>query len=1802
MAIMWKQLPKARAPKAEWRMHVKADDRLVVQVQLLDGDENVKFAAPVSVDPHDWDTHLNAHLQPIWDEGAEGVDIKFAIMAGGNRFSPTHPGRLALEEIHANTALGCTGVETITSVGLKIGDDQAMKNTWTPEQFGRDFPWGVTIDLERPQATIPREAATVLRQEKQMVSTGNLDRSQIITLIDSLKNATEACSKVLTTQAKHLQLVLSAPNRHAFEIVEEDIMRNFVVEVLWHSRDYIKNEQPQDIWTSEHKQLVKFLKELAQNMMSVDLLKTHTTGPKQFVWEVFHGRSVNHDVCTQLQRDTLVHSMEDCKERCIQKRPQACKDRRCDAGNGQEAPTVCNAARLQRLGGGGMACGVWHCASFDSGFPKDKDAYDLAIYAEEPDEVPVWEALAQLGNVPEGKSQILRVAVSALDSEDLALLVDAVAALLPRKSREVWMTEVRDATLGDTGPKEEALKLEALRHALDECMFVDLSWAGDANVTKPLLVHTHPQGKVVPMTVDVAINNAEVKQISADFEADFFSVRQSSRSRKVKIMVSDVCQVEVRIKWIWSLRTRELYFRRPKLVPVAQALFAAYDQFVTKLPDYSAQVVERLTAPAGSWWDWLTTGLPYASTNGRYLHRNMKSGMHDHLKIHEGDLIADDAVFNYPKALSTSKHSGEPAFMYNAGLSLANLFVRALGDIQALFFLYFADHPDWDGDCNSLPSKFNLYYEQAGRGFPSHRAGATVGEKGEPLSDDERAAFLEWHWISKPFTFSRESQRAAFFKQTPPIHGKDMWATPDQSELGAEMWPHVWCELVEEYWVKDVRDVVRQSMSAGEAAAAASIHELLSNMLQEASLDSLVDGTISKPLVDSLREVQQELSQTPNQCPSEHELDDEAAVRGMVMFLGEGKWKELAGHQVKVLDLCRDTVSMLRKHVITVSKQNEEKHVEKTSDEVDHQILALNSVEDNMHDIEIQWKDEQRLIDEMLNSTLDTWAALRSSNDLDPAVAAVKMQTFKSARNKVEVSLRRKKEKFAKMEQTIFKVLNDCKEAPLSAISEVEYHEHSKAQTYGKSLANAVQLLQKRAVAQVQMLYACFNLHSRPDKLPADRFGAHFSETSAHRDATLKLLKEEIDPSTISGFDMDGIDFFFQEECQVPIDADNERAHHVSVDETAEPRHECERVVLSKAFLTLLPSLSTRAVGTFKALQAHLASLRRSPHRGLVNDMMLEVTRFLKSLDDGLDDDFFTAFAYLRDGSLYGDLWESLPQAATTIVATLEQRTKTRRSWVEESISQKSRLTTGRRARIRKPEPEESEIPTAIDGCVCEASWSGWQWSAGLPRRVYLDGCASNVSISGLPFDAAEVPGFCRVRQKRMSLVICRDTFARCDPKVLKDTRPTYSIWRAGHSNAFHRSQLVKLPLVQVDVFMNFDVRNFRGDYCTPNFAPLLILQYNYHWSAFSWSPWEVRRTNCLGARLHPPGVSLLLVRCQRGSGDAVSVEWELVAEKENRVGSAYLIAYLVAFGGPADYNTWGTSDGDMMESWFTGSWGGNLMDKITGNGLAGVLKQSIWSGQADGYGYLMTDQVMSSGPSFWLATIAEVIGAYNVASLAVEKEDGQSVSMFAMVSAVATGVWRALQRYGAVPAKWGVDVSLSTVTKALETVSGVVISPWRNEHDVLLSFKYSRHSYSHKRTVADMIDRLSTPQVRAVLDATAEHGVAADEMATGEWWRSYQQRPSHGPEEINNLGRDTMIDMIKRWALKVKIEYASQELFTSCKHRPRWFSVSGPGVFPFWSMKHSSWMQPAIEKGTEVLLMPQSEGWLREARGRERG
>lgn len=103
--------------------------------------------------------------------------------------------------------------------------------------------------------------------------------------------------------------------------------------------------------------------------------------------------------------------------------------------------------------------------------------------------------------------------------------------------------------------------------------------------------------------------------------------------------------------------------------------------------------------------------LPYKTTDGRHLHRHLKKGEQDRVKVHKGEMATDDAVYNFPRAMAESKHRNEPNFLYNAGLSAANLFLRVLSDVQAMFNIYFANHPDWDQSCESLPARFNLLFE-----------------------------------------------------------------------------------------------------------------------------------------------------------------------------------------------------------------------------------------------------------------------------------------------------------------------------------------------------------------------------------------------------------------------------------------------------------------------------------------------------------------------------------------------------------------------------------------------------------------------------------------------------------------------------------------------------------------------------------------------------------------------------------------------------------------------------------------------------------------------------------------------------------------------------------------------------------------------------------------------------------------------------------------------------------------------------------------------------------------------------------
>ena len=83
--------------------------------------------------------------------------------------------------------------------------------------------------------------------------------------------------------------------------------------------------------------------------------------------------------------------------------------------------------------------------------------------------------------------------------------------------------------------------------------------------------------------------------------------------------------------------------------------------------------------------------------------------MEEPVQVYKGEMGLNDAVFNYPKAFRLSKKRYEKGFWFNAGLSVANLLVRAVGDVQALLNPHMTGLPDRDGRCESLPARFSLF-------------------------------------------------------------------------------------------------------------------------------------------------------------------------------------------------------------------------------------------------------------------------------------------------------------------------------------------------------------------------------------------------------------------------------------------------------------------------------------------------------------------------------------------------------------------------------------------------------------------------------------------------------------------------------------------------------------------------------------------------------------------------------------------------------------------------------------------------------------------------------------------------------------------------------------------------------------------------------------------------------------------------------------------------------------------------------------------------------------------------------------
>ncbi|CAJ1416751.1 unnamed protein product [Effrenium voratum] len=257
-------------------------------------------------------------------------------------------------------------------------------------------------------------------------------------------------------------------------------------------------------------------------------------------------------------------------------------------------------------------------------------------------------------------------------------------------------------------------------------------------------------------------------------------------------------------------------------------------------------------------------------------------------------------------------------------------------------------------------------------------------------------------------------------------------------------------------------------------------------------------------------------------------------------------------------------------------------------------------------------------------------------------------------------------------------------------------------------------------------------------------------------------------------------------------------------------------------------------------------------------------------------------------------------------------RQESRKLWITESIVFRGKLKKARRLRVREIQANQTQILSAVEGCSCLERWSFFLWKRLRPKHLAFTGCAEDtdglstnlgVNMTGSPYD-----GVCQVQQDKHSVLNCEQKYAACDPKAER-VKPKFMIYR---STDILRADPVRLPLLQMDLHLHVDFRNRRADFCTPNFAPIM-LDTNWHWSTFNWLPFDLRRSVCFGARIHPPGVSVQVTRCSHSGFGTMkkqthSVEWSFT-------GVAYLISH---------YNTWGTGDGDMTQSWFGGSqnWG----------------------------------------------------------------------------------------------------------------------------------------------------------------------------------------------------------------------------------------------------------------------------------------
>lgn len=1702
---------------------------------------------------------------------------------------------VAVQSLTAALSGDCKGYD-MESIGVSIRSRRYMWDEafWTPGMFGSDYPWGVHLTNEVGKvgdADVPDMLKQDIAFDKVALLIDEVPLVTLSGLVAQGEARSDSWKASWNSVASDLNASTEIPGSAAVGKIERVVLQAFVAEMLDASREELASGAPEaeglqalvqaiasvsparqcvveevtsNPPTEEEKAAVLACQTDNRTVAAAEL-KNEIPETQQAQWNFFTDKMVDAQ-CTLLHPNIPYNSLEACMAACEREH--------------EVSGSTCNAvawAATDKL------CNSYMCDTFDRLLSNEGST--VAIYAS-PEQLGLFESAATDAQIVAGTpmGEILTILMN-LPLSDLASPLDFYASVADAVT--LWNERVR---IWEKGVLNfEMLEREFVNMFFQELIHADFSWMSGEELKSTLYENQLASGS------SNVIVTAELRSLfRRQTPQSNFNIEQhmsSGGARWKETYVLDgltTCRVEVQMEWVYRRSASTEYTKQPTMVPAMESLFAAYGQFSSLLPGYASQVLERLEPQQNGIFSGLALGgLPYASTDGRYLHRNLRKEEED-LLIYKGQLGLNDAAFNFPKAFAKSKHRREPSFWFNSGLSVANLFVRAVGDVQALLNLHFAGHTDWDGQCQTLPARFNLMYEYHdsyvrnratswGLGrvasrerflktwnprpqIPSHYAGATVSDRGRELTDDERELFIGWHWISSPTSRRNREERARFFKTTgSSTKGKDSWVVENVSDASAVMWPLIWCQLASNEWVEEEQGILFAKNEAQDQATIEEIDEFLAGNPNETE-----HGIV--PKVSLIRNEYSEVGEYS--CPVN---PNETLLDGLVE-----KWDVMADASLHAWTFSSDSLLHdLRLYIDQAIIDSPE-----SKKELDNVLSAISGVADTIREIVHAQELEALTFRETLQSLLPFF-------DLDTS------QTREDRRALFFMNLD---------ELRVLRIQRDQKTLDTQGELERLVFDHPQATTddqkralsYMAPLFTGALHMQLMLERRLQTLATCWRIAQRPAHLDRQRFEPWVPQSHPLRHDSIAELLSMVDVSSSSD-SIIGVDLMFDSACRTGADG--------TPNALVESRPECEQVLLGKAMLTLFPTLSLRIVKDFTNLQSSLNALVLDPTQSKVEEMLEMVRKFMRDLRQGTDEDFYTAFAYHRDGRMVGDLFRTTRDTFTDILESLDSQEKTYTEWIRTSVEYADELKNMRRAHVKEL-ADTPEIAASVDGCACEERWSAWVISGGLPYRRSFDGCAvleGNSGIWGYSEDVATWTGVCRAKKRLTAISKCDliGKLVACDSSLAPSTS-NFRIWSTGS-----RSSPVALPLVSTTFFLGLTVRPHTiPNFCGPDMARLAVLR-TYQWASSSWLPWTQSRQSCWEAYIAPPGVKIDILQCRKGKGD----------DFQDESGTSDWTVTLT-FPFLIRSNTWGVGgrpSGDSFQTWFTGTWL-NPMKMVFGNGIEGWLgARPSWEHGTVWNGFNLDAKEMAlSGSAYWIALAAEVISAFNIplATGAVlngfEGKKGLEQNKQGFIFSAAWTVWSLLAKFEVIPGNWDIWIGRPAMAKWLNSItpSNVFFSPFRSSNAYILVVRYNIINQISIRPWPAFFPDMSSEQMFILGERTSEMGAP-----TGKYLTEFRNSVGNTLDDLENLDRAVHQHVFSTWVdVHDPNRTVAPRLFNRCPGVVKRYNIdfsryegediSNLQLYWFRSKSLSAWIPSGLDPSSGPwYLVEHTDGWLAEAR-----